>query len=81
MKKLVTLSVMLISVVLVSFNSVERSNSTKLVEGTWEYLAQDAPYEYQSGKFIFNKKDGVLKGHCLIRSNKIDFEKVKFLHD
>ncbi len=74
MKKLVVLSIMIISLVSMSFNSTE--NSIKSIEGTWTYFAQDAPYEYQNGEFIFKKEEGKLKGFGMISENKIEFEMV-----
>jgi hypothetical protein len=74
MKKIILTSVMILSVVIMSSFSVV--DSKKKMIGAWEYSVPDAPYEYQEGELIIEKKDGKLTGYTMVDGFKTDIEDV-----
>ena len=77
MKKIIVSSVMILTVVLMSSFAVnEVIDDSKNALGTWEYSVPDAPYEYQQGELIIEKKDGKLTGHMMMDGYKTTIEDV-----
>lgn len=77
MKKFILTSAMILSVVIMSSFAVNESiDDSKIVIGTWEYSVPDAPYEYQEGELIIEKKDGKLTGYTMMGGYKTDIEDV-----
>ncbi len=77
MKKIILTSAMILSVVIMSSFAVNESiDDSKIVIGTWEYSVPDAPYEYQEGELIIEKKDGKLTGYTMMGGYKTDIEDV-----
>ncbi len=70
-----TVALFLTLVVTSGFTSA-KIDSDKVV-GTWEYLAEDAPYEYSEGNLVFVTKSGKVIGHIVIDGYKIDMENVE----
>ena len=77
MKKLVLLSSLMLTFVLVSaFSNIESSKKHRKLVGTWSYEALDAPYQYQKGEIVFVNKDGELSGYMKVNEYKIDIEEI-----
>jgi len=49
--------------------------------GTWNYVANDASYGYQTGKVIFYEEGGFIKATVEIQGNSIDAEDLKIVGD
>lgn len=45
--------------------------------GTWDYTAENAPYEYQQGKLIFGQKDKELSAKIDIQGNIVAVRDLK----
>ncbi len=77
MKKLVLLSSLVLTFVLVSaFSNIESSKKHRKLIGTWSYEALDAPYQYQKGEIVFVNKDNKLSGYMMVNEYKIDVEEI-----
>lgn len=77
MKKFILSSAIVLSVVLMSsFTSNEVVDESSIAIGTWNYSVPDAPYEYQEGQLIIEKKDGKLTGYTMLDGYKTDIEDV-----
>ena len=57
--------------------SVFAAGSIKDVVGTWTYEAPYAPYEYSTGKLIFNENADKLEGKIKIGEYEIEMRNVK----
>jgi hypothetical protein len=53
------------------------AENTKDVVGTWNYEAPYAPYEYSTGKLIFNENGDKLEGKIKIGEYEIEMRNVK----
>lgn len=77
MKKIILTSAMILTVVLMSSFAVnDVIDDSKNALGTWEYSVPDAPYEYQQGELIIEKKDGKLTGYTMMDGYKTTIEDV-----
>lgn len=73
-----TANVLLLTVLLFSsFTFVDYEVGPRKAIGTWEYSVPDAPYEYQKGDLIIEKKEGKLEGYTMVNDYKTPVEKVK----
>ena len=70
MKKLVTF-ILLLTGVMVWANSRPASPGKENLKGTWEYKAPDAPYEYNTGKIVFEEVDGEIRITVKFRNGAI----------
>ena len=53
------------------------ANTEKKLEGTWEYKASEAPYEYSAGQLVFKQKDGKLEGVAKVNYGSMELEDLK----
>ncbi len=75
-----TIKILMLVVLAVSFTSV---NAQKKVDpvGTWEYTADQAPYEYSSGDIVVSKEgkdlevEIVLGEYYKVKGNDVTYEK------
>ena len=78
MNKLFIATALVLSFVLFSaFTTEDNSSKYKHIIGTWEYVSEDAPYEYSEGNIIFSIVEGKLKGIVDIEGYKMDLENVE----
>ena len=78
MKKLMTSSIVLIALLLMSFNTTEnvREISAKSIVGTWTYVVPNAPYEYQNGELTFQKEKKIFTGFVMVSGYKNELNDV-----
>ena len=70
-------SSILILFVLTSYTVTDYAFKTKNLIGAWEYAIPDAPYQYQKGFIIFEKKDGELSGFFSVDGFKAPLQELK----
>lgn len=75
MKKFLAISV-LTMMFAATMNAQDKNMITEL-KGTWEYTAENAPYEYQQGKLIFEQKDKELSAKIDIQGNIVAVRDLK----
>ena len=77
MNKLFLITTFLLTFVLMTgFNKTETSKKHKNIVGTWKYEALEAPYEYQTGEFVFERNEDNLIGFAMIAMSKIEMEDI-----
>ena len=57
--------------------AVQSFTTVKGVEGTWAYLAPDAPYEYAKGDIIIKKVDGKHTAKIKFQYDSVETKDVK----
>lgn len=65
MKKLFAISV--ITMMFAGYLYAQDQNTINELKGTWDYTAENAPYEYQEGKLIFEEVDNELNAKVNIQ--------------
>ena len=56
-----------------------QKNSETLIEGTWVFLAQDAPSEYQTGDLVISRNGKELSGEIVFSEQyKVPLREVKY---
>jgi len=75
MKNLLKISMLALSLILMIGN-ITAGNSTinKKVLGNWEYVSEQAPYEYSEGNIVLSEKDGKLVGVVVIDGYEMELE-------
>jgi len=75
MKKLFVITGLLM--IIASSTFAQDIKTAEAVKGTWDYTADTAPYEYQSGKVIFFKEKGEYKAKIDIDGYVIPLKELK----
>jgi hypothetical protein len=78
MKKIIfKVSAILILFVLTSYTLTNYVFKAKSLIGTWEYAVPDAPYQYQKGNIVFEKKEKELTGVFMVEGLKTPLHNLK----
>ena len=75
MKNIAAISILLL-MVFVSANAQDQQIKKEII-GTWNYTADEAPYEYQKGKIIFYEEGGALKAKLDMKYNTMHAQKIE----
>ena len=70
MKKVLAISVLFM--VLGVYLNAQDQKTIKEIKGTWNYTANQAPYDYQKGKMIFYEEGGDFKAKLEIQGDVIN---------
>lgn len=79
MKMLLSLTALLL--VIVSASGMHASHLEKKLNGTWQYEALQAPYEYQKGQIVFFEEDGEPQVKIVTNQGTIKAKNLKVEND